>query len=81
MARGWESKSVEAQQEELASKPAQKRSILTPDQAARQRELEGLKLSRNRIVQQLAAIQDPRRRTMLEKALSDLEMKIRALGS
>jgi hypothetical protein len=79
MARGWESKSIEAQQEEAKEKSRRPEGkVLSPQQAARKRELEGLMLSRQRINEQLSAMQDPRRRAMLEQALRDLEAKINA---
>ena len=75
MARGWESKSVEAQQAEASEKsiPHQR---LTPEQAERVRKIEGLRLSRQRIAQQLSSNLEARHRKMLEDALSDLEKKI-----
>jgi hypothetical protein len=76
MARGWESKSVEAQQADAAEKSAPRRSPLTPQQAARQRELESLRLSRQNILQQLESARDPRHRRMLEDALAELQRRI-----
>jgi hypothetical protein len=79
MARGWESKSVEAQQAEAAEKPARPRSPMGPEQAARQRELENLRLSRQNVLQQLERIHDPRHRRMLEDALADLQRRMKSL--
>ncbi len=80
MARGWESKSIEAQQAE-ASEPASKpRAKLTPQQAAQAREKESLRLSRQRVLQQLEATADPRLRELLQRALADLEGKLKCLG-
>jgi dephospho-CoA kinase len=79
MARGWESKSVEAQQADAAEKPAQPRSPLSPEQAARQRELENLRLSRQNVLQQLERIHDPRHRRMLEDALAELQRRMKSL--
>lgn len=79
MARGWESKSVEAQQADASEKPSQPRASLTPRQAARQREIEGLQLSSRRIAQQLASTQDARRRKMLEQAQAALEKMIQEI--
>jgi hypothetical protein len=76
MARGWESKSVEAQQADANETPSEPRVRLSPEQAARQREKEGLRLSRQRIVQQLAASQNPRHRIILEEALAELDQKL-----
>lgn len=81
MARGWESKSIEAQQAEAADSPRQPKIRLTPAQAARQRELEGVRLSRKGVLQQLAAASDARRRQMLQDALAELDRRIRALES
>ena len=76
MARGGESKSVEAQQAELAEKKQHHKPRLTPEQAGRQRQLEGLNLSRQRILQQLSVAKDPRHRQILERSLADLDRQI-----
>jgi hypothetical protein len=81
VARGWESKSVEAQQADAAEKPGVRPPPMTAKEAARHREVEGLRLSRSRIMQELSTQQEPRHRQMLEQALADLERKISALGS
>jgi len=76
MARGWESKSVEAQQAEASEKSSTTRSRLSPEQAANRRHREVLRLSRQRIAQQLATVQNPHHRKMLENALAELDMKL-----
>jgi hypothetical protein len=76
MARGWESKSVEAQQAELEEKSTKPRTKLSREQAVELRVKEGLRLSRQRIVQQLAASQNPRHRKVLEAALAELDEKL-----
>jgi len=76
MARGWESKSVEAQQAEASEQEQTPKSRLTPEQAVRQRQVEGLHLSKQRVLQQLATASDVRHRQMLERALADLDRKI-----
>jgi len=76
MARGWESKSVEAQQADAAEKSGPPRARLTPQQAARQRELEGLRLSRQNLIQQLERAKDPRHRGMIEDALAELQRRM-----
>jgi hypothetical protein len=73
MARGWESKSVEAQQADAAEKPGPHRVAMSPQEAARQRELESLRLSRQSVLQQLERARDPRHRRMLEEALVELQ--------
>ena len=77
MARGWESKSVEAQQAEAREKPAQFRPPMSAKEAARWREKESLRLSRQRVLQQLEASQNPRHRQLLEDSLAELEEKLK----
>ena len=76
MARGWESKSVEAQQAEAEEKSTKPRLQLSPEQAARSREKEGLRLSRHRVAQQLQSTQNPRHRKLLEDALAELDERL-----
>lgn len=78
MARGWESKSVEAQQAESADKSTEKRVRLSPEAAALLRERENLRLSRRRVLEQLKASQNPRLRKSLEAALAELDEKLKA---
>ena len=75
MARGWESKSVEQQQEE-ASSYATKKPRLTVEEIAEQQRRRGLELSRNRIAQQLEAATNARHRHMLETALKELDARL-----
>jgi hypothetical protein len=79
MARGWESKSVELQQSDLSEKESKPSIRLTPDEITRQREREGLALSRSRILQQLEAAKNPRHREMLQQALDDLDNRLAGL--
>ena len=79
MARGWESKSVEAQQADAADRKSPRR-ILTPEQASLLRQLEGLHLSRQHTLRQLEAARDPRHRSMLEQSLAELDRRILALA-
>jgi hypothetical protein len=78
MARGWESKAVEQQQEMASSKDREKRVQLSPAQIAEQQRKKALELSRQRILQQLEVASNPRHRQMLEAALADLDAQIRA---
>lgn len=78
MARGWESKSVEAQQADAAEKPGPQRVEMTRPEAARKRELESLRLSRQNILQQFERAHDPRHRRMLEDALAELQRRMDA---
>lgn len=79
MARGWESKSVEDQQAEASRDKASPKKHLTPEQVVRLRELEGLRLSRARLLQQIDSARNPRHRQMLEDALAELDRRIEAL--
>jgi hypothetical protein len=81
MARGWESKSVEAQQEDAASEQSLRRPRLTREQADRLREKESLQLSLRNVIKQLEGSSNSQRRDMLERAKSDLERKIENLST
>ena len=76
MARGWESKSVEAQQAEANEKPAQRHPPMSVAEAARWREKESLRLARQRVLQQLETSQNPRHRKLLEDSLADLDEQL-----
>jgi hypothetical protein len=76
MARGWESKSVEAQQAEAIEESGAPRVKLTPEAASRSRERENLRLARQRVVQQLEGSENPRYRKLLEDTLADLDQKL-----
>lgn len=80
MARGWESKAVEAQQAEASDKSAKPRKKLSPEEAARARERETLLLSRKQVEQRLQSTSDPRHQKLLHDALNDLDQKLKALG-
>jgi hypothetical protein len=73
VARGWESKSVEEQQAQAISPSGPAGQALTPDQIANRRQKQSLLLSRQRVLQQLEAAQNPRHREMLQIALADLD--------
>lgn len=77
VARGWESKSVEAQQAEATEKSSKRRAPMSVEEAARWRERESLRLSRQRVLQQLEASQNPRHRKLLEDTLAGLDEKLR----
>jgi signal recognition particle GTPase len=76
MARGWESKSVEQQQEEATSSRSPKTAPLTPEQRSEQQRRRGLELSRQRVLEQLKAASNSRHRAMLESALADLNAQL-----
>lgn len=76
MARGWESKSVEQQQDEARSQTSPHKQPLTPEQISVTQKRQGLELSRKRILQQLETASNPRHRQMLEAALKDLDRQL-----
>jgi len=81
MARGWESKSVEEQQADAALKTQPAGQKLSLQEAVRVRQLEGLRLSRQRVLQQLQNARDPRLRQLLERALAHLDRQIETAKS
>ena len=81
MARGWESKSVEQQQDEAASDRAPKKAPASPEQIAVEQKRLSLELSRSRIQQQLQNACNSRHRQMLETALADLEKRLADIHS
>lgn len=80
MAKGWESKSVEEQQSAARAEVRSTRPALTPEQIAQAKKRNGLELSRQRVLQQLQIACNPNHRSMLEKALTDLDVQLAALG-
>lgn len=52
---------------------------MSADEAARSREKESLRLSHQRVLQQLEVSQNPRHRQMLEASLADLDEKLNKL--
>jgi hypothetical protein len=76
MARGWESKSVEQQQEDAAHDKEKKKAPISEEQIAEEKRREGIELSRQHILQQLQVACNPRHRQMLEAALAELARKL-----
>ena len=76
MARGWESKSVEQQQEEMSEQRKTVRPPISPDEQQRNRKREGLLLSRKRLAQQLQSARNPRHRQILEQAIAELDSQL-----
>jgi hypothetical protein len=77
MARGWESKSVEAQQAEASEKSAKPGPPMSPEEAARWRKKESLRLTRQTVIQQLEASTNARHRKLLQDSLADLDQKLK----
>jgi hypothetical protein len=80
MARGWESKSVELQQDDAQSSSGKDKPRLTPEQREIESRKRGLELSRSRILEQLHSTENPRYRKVLEQALAMLDQQITELG-
>jgi hypothetical protein len=76
MARGWESKAVEAQQAEASESRPATRPPLNPAEKLKLQKREGLLLDRKRVVQQLEQAASERYRAMLQQALAQLDRKI-----
>ena len=76
VARGWESKSVEEQQSQAASRHSPAQPPLTSAEIASQRQRQGLMLSRQHVLRQLQAAQNPRHRELLNRALADLDAQL-----
>jgi hypothetical protein len=80
MARGWESKSVEAQIDMAGSAYATATvPQLTPEALAQLRKRESLILSRTRVVREMESAQNPRYKAVLSKALADLDAQLESL--
>jgi len=75
MARGFESKMVEFQQEEAARGRARGKA-LTPEEQARQARRESLELARARAVADLERASVPAHRAMLEQAIAALDKQL-----
>ena len=71
MARGWESKSVESQQNERTGGPAKGKP--TAEEIEHRRKREGLELSRARIVRELENARTEVHRAALQNALTYLD--------
>jgi hypothetical protein len=82
MARGWESKDVEAQLEEKKAVPQTQDNKIpkSAEQIRREQERRGLQLSRTRILHDLESATHPNHRKSLEAALEHLDRKIADLN-
>ncbi|HEX8500547.1 MAG TPA: hypothetical protein VF659_08155 [Pyrinomonadaceae bacterium] len=81
MARGWESKSVESQQEESFRESEQPDlKALPPEERARRERIASLELSRARTLDQLERATSAAHRAMLKRTLLALERDIAEQG-
>jgi hypothetical protein len=80
MARGWESKSVEAQIEETFSEPSRNEMLpASPENLQSRRRKTDLILSRKHVLQQLDGSPSERYSELLRRTLADLDAQIAAL--
>jgi hypothetical protein len=81
MARGWESKSVEAQQEEAGRLDRRKggRAALGPEDRLKAERRRSLELARTRAADDLTRATASAHRRMLEQTLAALEAQLRDL--
>jgi hypothetical protein len=80
MAKGWESKSVEALAGVFVADPrVDDRNVPDPVTLNQIRQKESILLSRTRIVGELKSAQNPRYRELLNRTLADLNAKLSAL--
>ena len=81
MARGWESKSVEAQQDEAQREPpGRKARPLSGEERARIQRRRTLELARARTAADFVRASAPARQAMLRQALDALDAELTALG-
>ena len=81
MARGFESKSVEYQQEEAQrSRQQKKERPLSEEERVRLQRRQTLELARARTAADLLRAESPARQQMLGRALAALDAELRALG-
>ena len=78
MARGFDSKSVESQQEE-AQRPKTLKPVLSADELARQSRKAGLELALAQTQAEMAASCQPAHREMLKLKLEAIQSQIRDL--
>ncbi len=79
MARGWESKSVESQQDDAADRKSLAPALSgEPRRAAAKRRT--LELSRARLADDLTRATAPHHRQMLERALADIDASLESLS-
>lgn len=79
MARGWESKSIESQQDDLRARTSQPRRALTPDERARADRRQTLALALARTQAELQAACHAAHRDMLRLKLEALQTELGSL--
>jgi hypothetical protein len=80
VARGWESKAVEAQQEEAAASGVRKGPPATPEQRARAAQRRTLELALAQTQAELSAACRPAHKEMLHQRLDAIRQRLAALS-
>jgi hypothetical protein len=78
MARGWESKSIESQQDDAGRRPAGG-PVLTAEERTRQQHKAGLQLALAETQAQLGAACRPAHREMLKMRLDAIQLQLEGL--
>ena len=78
MARGWESKSIEEQQNEAKQRPSGA-GPKTPEQARLSAQIESLEMQRSHVREQLRQAQNSRFIELLQRELQHLETELQRL--
>jgi hypothetical protein len=86
MARGWESKAIEAQQDaaalnQRAGEQRQRSAPLSDDEIRKRTERATVMLARTRALSDLQHACAPAHRAMLEQAIADLDRRLKALDT
>ncbi len=81
MARGWESKNIEQQQEERASASQPGKPRLAGGQIRDLQRRQTLSLARQQALHQLEAASDPQLREMLQAAIAHLDAQLQKFNS
>ena len=79
MARGWESKNVEDQQELAKMGNTGTKMEIDPQEQVRNRKKRGLELAMAKINSDIANARDERHKQMLESAKADLDRQLKTL--
>lgn len=79
MARGWESKSIESQQDDARERPKRGRALTAEEQERKVRRRE-IELSLARVRDELSRATRPAHRAMLERAKAALDAELGSLG-
>ena len=80
MARGWESKSVESQQELVLERSLRKQPGLTPAQMEHDTKRDALELQRKRVLRELESCRNDRVRKTMEDGLAFLDSQLAGLA-